>query len=198
MEKTFFAGIDPGQTGGIGIIDAQGRYIEAHRWSKREPRDIYNILYKYNNRLVMVYLENVNLPQAGQLENRFSAGANLLVNLGIWQGFLIALEVPYTMIHPSTWQAAQGLHRWQARQKIDPAHPCPLSLARSRWPGAPLEFQADDGKAVGLLLASYALQDHQKGIDRAGLQLQVRDKRIEKRRRAREIAKNSLGKDIPW
>jgi len=84
---------------------------------------------------------------------------------GIWQGFLIALELPVTLIPPQTWQAAHALYHWQARLKEDPSIFTPLTYARRLWPDAPLEFQADDGQAVGLLLAALAVSDDLRGID---------------------------------
>jgi hypothetical protein len=94
----------------------------------------------------MVYLENINLPQVGApgVDNRYSAGSNLLINAGIWQGFLIALELPVIQIPPQTWQAAHGLFRWQSLLRKDPSAETPFTLARRLWPDAPLEFQADE------------------------------------------------------
>jgi hypothetical protein len=92
--------IFPGQIGGLGIIDDAGAYFAARRWSRRSPISIYNMLVLIKDMVTQVYLENVNLPQvgAGGLENRFSAGANLLVNSGIWQGWLLTLELPWVLI----------------------------------------------------------------------------------------------------
>lgn len=173
----FFVGIDPGQTGGIGILDGQGRFVAAHRWDKRDPKHLYDLLYYSRGIILRVYIENVNLPQTGAgLENKFCGSGNLLVNVGIWQGFLIALDIRYDEIAPQTWQAAVGLHRWKKAWQGNHNMPSPLSVARSRWPGAPLEFAIDDGKAVGLILASLALEDYQKGIDRGQLKILAQKK----------------------
>ena len=61
MEKNLFVGIDPGQTGGIGVLDFQGNFVAAHRWSKKNPRDIYSILFSIKDRLVMAYIEDVRI-----------------------------------------------------------------------------------------------------------------------------------------
>jgi hypothetical protein len=110
----------------------------------------------------------------------------LLVNWGIWQGFLLAAALPFALVHPATWQTAHGLRNWQAAAKIDPAAPSPLSLARRLWPTAPLEFQADDGKAVALLLANLALQDAAAGIDRQALAAVAQVKAKARRKKLRE------------
>ena len=43
-ERQLFVGIDPGQSGGLGIIDQDGQYVFACRWDKREPRRMFQIL----------------------------------------------------------------------------------------------------------------------------------------------------------
>jgi hypothetical protein len=42
--KKLFAGIDPGQYGGLGIVDQDGQFVAAYRWDIREPRRLYQIL----------------------------------------------------------------------------------------------------------------------------------------------------------
>jgi hypothetical protein len=200
-EKRLFLGIDPGQTGGLGIVDAAGRFYAAHRWNKTDPRHIYNILYLIKDMIIEIYIENVNLPTTGAgLEGAgaWAGSGNLLVNSGIWQGFLIGLGLPFCQIAPATWLAAQGLHHWKKKLEHDPAGLSPLTMARSRWPQAPLEFKADDGKAVGLLLSDLARRDAQGGVDRRAMQEKAQSKKVAKRRQAREIRKNGLASDISW
>ena len=196
-----FAGIDPGQTGGLGIVGNSGGFVGAWRWDKKEPRNIYNILREYRERINIVYLENINLPTGGAgIDNKFCATGNLLINTGIWQGWLIALDLPVISIAPITWQAAVGLHRWKSKLIANPAGQTPLTLARSQWPGAPLECKADDGKAVGLLLANLAQRDARAGIDRRALQTQAQEKAKVKKKAKRAAAKENRqlgqGKDM--
>ncbi len=200
-EKRLFLGIDPGQTGGLGIIDQAGRFYVACRWDKKFPINIYNRLVLCKSMIFMVYIENVNLPTTGaglDGAGAWAGSGNLLINSGIWQGWLMALDLPFCQIAPATWLAAQGLHHWKKKLDHNPASPSPLILARSRWPGAPLEYQADDGKAVGLLLADLARMDAQGGIDRRAMQAKTQEKKITKRRQARQNRKISQASDIKW
>ena len=198
----YFAGIDPGQTGGIGILNEQGKFVTAHRWDKRDPKRLYETLYYIKDIVLRVYIENVNLPQTGAgLENKFCGSGNLLVNVGIWQGFLIALDIPFDEIAPATWQAAFGLFQWKkklekAAWQESAAVQSPLTLARKLWPGAPLEFQADDGKAVGLFLAGLARQDHHNGIDRGEVRARAQAKVKRKKKEKRALRK--LADAPPW
>ena len=191
----YFIGIDPGQTGGIGILDSAGKFVTAHRWNLKEPIYIYdNILLMMKGLRVIAYLEDINLPQTGPgIDNRFSRADNLMVNFGIWQGWLMAAGLAYELIAPATWQAAAGLFRWKKRleQSEFGGAPVdsPLTLARRLWPSAPLEFQADDGKAVGLHLAALALQDHHNGIDRGEVRARAQDKIKRKKREKQALRK---------
>ena len=44
LDRKLFVGIDPGQTGGLGIVDEDGQFVAAYRWDRREPRRMYQIL----------------------------------------------------------------------------------------------------------------------------------------------------------
>jgi hypothetical protein len=104
----------------------------------------------------------------------------------------MALGLQVVQIPPATWQAAHGLFRWQSRLKKFPDDPTifsPLVYARRLFPAAPLEFQADDGQAVGLLLAALAYSDAFRGIDRTALQVVAQEKKKRVRREARKLAK---------
>ncbi len=89
------------------------------------------------------------------------------------------------LIRPQTWQAGCGLYTWKKRLEVDPFADTPLLLARRLWPDASLEFQADDGKAVGLLLASLARSDASMGVDRLAIQAKAQVKRVAARKAAK-------------
>ena len=194
----YHVGIDPGKTGGLGIIDAAGRYVAAHRWNEKEPVKLYNILLLLKGSLGnRVYLELIQVfPQK---ESGFiQQGQSTIANWGVWQGFLIAVGLPYDVISPLTWQACYGLTSWAKKQADGvPCH-SPLTLARSLWPVAPLEFKVDDGKAVALLLADLARRDHLAGIDRGEIRARAQTQAKTKRARARKLAKVTPTLDIPW
>lgn len=199
IKSGYFVGIDPGKRGGLGVLDHRGQFVAAHRWDQKEPKNIYNILLLFNDYLLNhVYLELIQVfPQ--KEKGFITQNQSTLINLGMWQGFLTAAGLPYLLIHPATWQASQDLTGWAAKQAEGIVCHSPLTLARARWPGAPLEFQADDGKAVGLLLAHMAFRDHQEGIDRAALLEKNREKSEKAKKRKRAKRKAEKEEDfIPW
>jgi hypothetical protein len=197
--EKYHCGIDPGATGGIGIIDSRGQFVAAHRWDQKNPARLYKILLLLKGMVDKIYIELINAHPGegiGHVVNNMA----LVQNWGIWQGFCYAAGIPFTLIHPHTWQAATGLRSWQARQKLNPAAPSPLSLARRLWPAAPLPCLVDDGKAVALLLADLARRDSLAGIDRAAMQAQAHAKTKAKAAQVRKArkAQKALASDIGW
>ena len=187
----YFAGIDPGATGGIGIIDSRGQFVAAHRWNAKDPGKLFGIILLLKGMVDKIYIEMINAHPGegiGHVVNNMA----LVQNWGIWQGFCYAAGISFTLIHPATWQAATGLRSWQARQKIDPRAPSPLTVARRLWPAAPLPCLADDGKAVALLLSDLSRRDHLAGIDRAAIQAQAQARTKAKKAQLRKARKQAM------
>ena len=112
----YFVGVDVGVSGGIGIIDMAGAVVGAHRWQVKNPVLLYNLLSIIRGLIDnYVYIELVQtFPQKESgFQNR---NQGLLVNLGVWQGWCMALGVPFVLVSPLTWQAAFGLSHWQAKK----------------------------------------------------------------------------------
>jgi len=199
----FYAGIDPGATGGLAVIDRRGSFVTAHRWQAKDPAKLFTLLQALKGQICgYLYLELVQtFPQmASGFQNR---NQGLLVNLGIWQGFLMAAGIDYELISPLTWQSVHGLQSWQKRQAAagpgDHIPHSPLTLARKTWPQAPLEFQADDGKAVALLLADMARIDDSRFVDRRSMRLAREEKEKAKKKRIRDNKKAATGpQDRPF
>jgi hypothetical protein len=194
-----FVGIDPGtsksEPGGLGIVDIQGGFLGAWRWSHNDPLYLYNKLLLFKELIGDVYLEMVRVFPREQ-KGFITQNQGLLVNSGIWQGFLLSLSLPYFQVDPATWQAAHKLQFWAKKQKQNPRQHSPLTLARLRWPAAPLDHKADSGKAVALLLADLARRDHREGIDRRAIQEAAATKKQIKKhaaRKAKKAAKAFLG-----
>ena len=157
MDKTgLYLGIDPGMSGGAGVLDSQGQYVDAWRWDKRNPLTSWHKLMKHSEHIRAATIEIIN-PFSGLHGRNFMA---LAENSGAWKMMLILLDIAWGEVYPATWQAATGLRHWKKAWETDKTKPCPLSLARIRWPEAGLRFQADDGMAVGLILADLAREAH--------------------------------------
>ena len=187
LEK-YHCGIDPGATGGIGIIDSRGQFVSAHRWDRKNPARLYSIILLLKGMVDDIYIELIQtFPQKDV--GFITRNQATLVNFGQWQGMLIAAGLPFVTISPLTWQSKMGLTSWQKKQKDGIVCHSPLSLARSIWPDAPMEHEADSGKAVGLLLADLARRDSLAGIDRAAIQAQAKAKAKAKAKALRRMSK---------
>lgn len=165
MAQVFF-GVDPGQKGGIAIIDADNRFALAWRY----PHDMNNatrllreILAEHQVRLAAI--EKVHsMPKQG-IASSFKFG----MNFGGWQWALCALQVPYVLVTPQQWQKQlldAGTGETKARS---------LSMARRLFPSVDLSKKADDGKADALHLARWAM--HMTGLQPPSKKKKLRSRR---------------------
>jgi len=90
-------GIDPGQSGGIALIDDG----EAGAWKMPETeRDVYNLISDLGQHNPVAYIELVHsMPRQG-VASSFKFG----VGYGGLRMVLIALEIPFQTVAPGTWQ----------------------------------------------------------------------------------------------
>jgi hypothetical protein len=153
-----YLGIDPGVGGGAGIVDSTGRYVDAWRWNKRNPLETWHKLMGHAENIHRALIEVIR-PFPGGAGKAFMT---LAENAGAWKMMMILQEIAWGEIEPNSWQSQVGLYRWKKRQETNPAQASPLTLARQLWPDASLRFLADDGMAVGLILADLARQDAQR------------------------------------
>lgn len=158
---SLYLGIDPGASGGWGVVDAEGRFVAGDKW--RDGRRTLRALAVYAPRVALCHLERVNLfPRQGK--GFIVQMQSLLVSAGRWMQILDFLSVPYELVAPQTWQAAYGLYHWQRRRaqlagttgKLSGFALTPWDLAARLWPDAGIKGEGQSGMAVGLLLADHA------------------------------------------
>lgn len=186
----YFVGIDPGITGGLGIVDQDGGYVAALRWDKRRPVTMFERLMMVRDQVALVYLEKIAAFPGEGLGHVVST-LPLSVNWGIWQGFLIAAGMTWVEISPPAWQAAWKLTKWAKLLRENKPTSTPLIRARERYPEASLDYQADDGKAVALLLAGMARWDYSRTFDRAAA-LQAQAAKIKATKKQARAVKKAL------
>jgi len=153
-----YLGVDPGQTGGWGLLDQSGAYVAADRW--RDGHTTYLALASYAPRVALCHLEHINFfPRLSK--GLLIQAQTLLISAGRWHQILDILQIPYRLVHPQTWQAAYGLYHWR-RRRAKLGNPksgynlTPWDLAARFWPEAGIKGQGQSGPAVGLLLAEHA------------------------------------------
>ena len=154
-------GIDPGLFGAVAVLTETGHVIGVH--------DTPIVQLKINGRMRHDYmasdmaqlirraahwqatdpccaaLEHVNaMPDQG-VTSMFTMGRGL----GLWQGILAALGVPYVLVRPQRWKALllDGMDRSSKEAS--------RLRAQQLFPGADLSLKKHHGRADALLLAEY-------------------------------------------
>lgn len=95
-------GIDPGQSGGIGVIDTFDRSAWAISMPETETDLATEMRAMVSSRTAVVYIERVSaMPKQG-VSSTFKFG----VGYGLLQGVTAALEIRRTFVLPRTWQSA--------------------------------------------------------------------------------------------
>lgn len=163
-QEVLYLGIDPGGNGGAGLVDAQGAFVAAMRWRDDKALETFLWLKDYVERVAITYLERVNLFRELEIDQILRM-APMIGNSGKWEMMCVILGLTVHKIMPRTWQKKMNLAGYKkTRQQFTNAKGktlllTPYNLAKHLWPDAPLKTQADDGMAVGLLLAETARQD---------------------------------------
>jgi len=101
-----YIGIDPGKNGAISMINTDTDFKESIVVPKigkeYDLEKMCNILrsVRDTHSKMFVVLENINSHSAKGRQGAFVMGKGV----AYWQGFLVALKIPYAMTPPQTWQ----------------------------------------------------------------------------------------------
>jgi crossover junction endodeoxyribonuclease RuvC len=96
-------GIDPGQSGGVAIIDDEDRPIvyalqmDREEFTAQKIRDMIR-----DNRVTKVYLEKVHSMPAQGVVSSFKFG----LNYGFLRGVVASLKIPIVDVTPQKWMKA--------------------------------------------------------------------------------------------
>lgn len=159
----YFLGIDPGKLGGFAIIDENMKIIEVrptpligNEYDKKEIKEI--LISKPFHRII---LEKPNIIfGVGK-----SAVASLMQCLGLYEGLLLGLNLPHTLVQPKEWQKECWKHI-KAQKKGDGKNDTKQTsylAAQNLWMDFNFKItksgkegsKIHDGIVDGLLLAEY-------------------------------------------
>lgn len=102
----YFIGIDPGTSGGIGIVDSNGLVVNTFKFKDATFADISE-MFEYVSQLdgqVFAMLEQVHaMPKQG-VSSTFKFGQSY----GFLEGMLVAHKIAYEHVTPQKWQKAIG------------------------------------------------------------------------------------------
>lgn len=152
-----YVGIDPGLTGAIAAIDANGFLVELHdtpilkiEVNKKKKNEyqisrMVEILRDLSKKdLSMVSLEKVHsMPKQGVVSS-FSFGRGF----GLWEGILSSLDMSYDLIQPQKWKKDMlyGMPKGKDSSRL---------RAQQLFPRAELHLKKHEGRAEALLMAEF-------------------------------------------
>lgn len=166
--RLWFAGLDPGKKGYLAIIDLSEKpqVIFTEPWPVLEGKGpTYDLpgVWRLIQRLQTVNVVGVALEQQ-QTYPAQGGSSNFTTGFGYGMliSFLTAAEVPFEVVHPSTWKRKmkiKGQGKTDKERKKDNKRRS-IAAAQAMFPGYDLRptprSGPSDGMAEGLLLATYA------------------------------------------
>jgi Holliday junction resolvasome RuvABC endonuclease subunit len=143
----YSVGIDPGQSGGIGIIDADGSFVTSFKFKDQTDADISEI-FRYIQELQGVMSENSVYALLEKVHSMPKQGVASSFTFGMSFGFLKAMltahKIPWDFVQPNTWQKALGCQTHGDKNITK-------SKAQRQWPGVKITH----ANADALLIAEY-------------------------------------------
>lgn len=142
------AGIDPGLTGAVAVVNDNGRKIIDTCLMPVTNKEVdiaalVDILQEWE--VKHVYLEKAQaMPKQGVV-SMFTYG----VGYGMIRGALTSAKIPYTLIHPATWKRVMC-------KDMDKGKTASLTRVKQLYPELRLK-NSEHGKADAILLAVYGL-----------------------------------------
>lgn len=154
----FTVGIDPGLKGGIAFYSPDKLlafrtptvdvpFVKKGKKTTRADMDLNECRFLLTTyEIGHVFLEQVSAMPGQGVTGMFRFGQNL----GQWQGLIVGLDLPYTLVRPQVWKKHSGLIGAEKGDSVE--------LARKTWPDADKIFKyktADEGRAEAALMAKY-------------------------------------------
>jgi hypothetical protein len=166
----FYVGIDPGKQGAIVCINRKDEIVFKSKTplivsgtvkGEKLGRDEYDIV-EMKNLLISLKRDSAGilavLEKAQPMPAKMGGGiANFGrgLSFGLWQGLLVALDIPYIVAPPKTWQGVMfaGVNKDDTKQAS-------VVVAQRRWPNVDWKRtaackNADDGLTDAALLALF-------------------------------------------
>lgn len=150
MDETLYVGIDPGKSGAIAVV-RDSKVITLLPYDATMYARVLNavsMMATGNLRSVKVCVEKVGAMPGQGVVSMFNFGHNL----GMIEGMLTALNLPYQLVPPQTWKKEFSLNSDKTKS---------IGVCQKLFPGVDLKATSrsrkpSDGLAEALLMAEYA------------------------------------------
>jgi hypothetical protein len=152
-----FVGVDPGLSGAVAVLAADGALVAVHDTpvltlsTSRGSRQEYDVpglvalLAPYAGPDAHVILEEAQSMPGQGVRSMFTVG----YGFGVWVGALVTLQFPHSRVRPHVWKKALGLGKDKEASRL---------RAMQLFPAADLRRKKDHGRAEALLLGYYGWQ----------------------------------------
>lgn len=150
-----YVGIDPGQTGGVGVL-AENSHIITHEW--KDEHEARGFLFAINQTYAIraVALEDVFACKGQSAMGALSFGKNV----GYWRGLIHGMNLPLLEVKPQVWMKSMGVPN---RKKGEPkTYKTSFPVAELMFPTVELRTpkgRKKDGIADALLIAAWARKE---------------------------------------
>lgn len=152
-------GIDPGVTGAIAVLSAEGLLIEDTPYCKPSKgkgeydlQAMAHLLAPYRGfGDVHVVIEKVHaMPGGGQRTMGATSAFNFGMGWGVWLGLIAGIGCPHTLVAPQRWKKAMladmGSEKDHSRMRAMQLFPAVAKM---------FSRKKDDGRAEAALMAEY-------------------------------------------
>lgn len=102
-DRDLYLGIDPGQSGGLALLDRKGAVVDVSKMPDTEG-DLVEYLREFGPRIYMAALENVHSFPGQGVSSSFKFG----VGYGGLRVGLLSHRIPFFTIPPQRWQKEFG------------------------------------------------------------------------------------------
>jgi len=173
-------GIDPGISGGMGLLGHDGRYLESWliqscirryrtlKSGKLSPQRELDARWMFLTIKSALILNGVIIGQVIAEEQvafpdqHANTGLSMGDTRGVIRGVCAALGISVSYVKPSEWKKFYGLKGAKGRKYASKEES--LALARSFYPDAPLASHKDEAVAEALLIARWHQTVGEKGV----------------------------------
>ena len=151
MDNRVFIGIDPGVSGGIGIIYNDRAIVKATPPTIKEMADIVQEIIDISPDIPMyAIIEQVHSMPAQGVKSVFTFGQNY----GSWLGILALARIPYIQVTPHKWMKHYGsMPKEKKDRKNHLKH-----LGQQRFPNIKITLKTSDA----ILLANYLRENNKQ------------------------------------
>ena len=158
---SYTIGFDPGLDGAFTVLDDNSQIVQifdmptvevkvgSSMKRKVAPQAIVSELQLFTSEPCFAVVESVAARPGQGVTSMFGFGRSL----GVIEGLLAGLMIPYQLVPPQTWSKAMKLAQGKGASR---------QRAMELWPAHAGEFKRvkDDGRADSALLALYAVLHH--------------------------------------